>query len=131
LRTPGHHHTEAELRTASSGQGGQSEYNSLFPWTLAIDSSMIEHDEDSIDACSKASSQSDSQSEIFEEDDCDNEVEENDDILEANDNIYGNRIICFDNLKMAIEETFVCHECMFRERSFATRLKLGRPTVSE
>jgi hypothetical protein len=62
LRTPGRHHTETELLMASSGHGGRSEYNCLFPWTLAVDSPMIDRNEDSIHACSTASSQSDSQS---------------------------------------------------------------------
>jgi hypothetical protein len=40
-------------------------------------------------------------------------VKENDDILEANDNIYGSQMICFDGLRMAIKESFVGRECMF------------------
>jgi hypothetical protein len=97
LRTPGCHHTEAKLLMASSGRGGCSDYDCLLLWTLAIDSPMSEHKADSIDGCSTASSQSDSQSEFFEEDDSDNEGEENDDILEANDTIYGNQMFCFNN----------------------------------
>jgi hypothetical protein len=68
----------------------------------------IEDDDESVDGVSTASSQSN----IHEDDDSDNEV--GNEPVEAHENIYGKRIICFDNLKHAIEETFVSRECMFR-----------------
>jgi hypothetical protein len=131
LQTPrrGCYHTEAATLQGFSTKGGRHPYGSVHPWTLSIDSPMIEDQEDNAESVDDVSTASSSQSEVDEDDDSDNEVKN--EPVDEEANFYGNRIICFDNLKFAIEENFVCRECMFRERSFATRLNLGKSIVTE